>query len=78
MKPLTATSSFPPVTDLVAYDISCTNVPNVPTASNPTGVKQKRQNIVTGVPTPTRRTVFQPPVKLLSPPQAELAYIGVV
>jgi hypothetical protein len=43
------TSSIPPVTDLVAYDIACTNVPNVvPTASNPTSVKQKRQTIVTG------------------------------
>ncbi|KAH8598584.1 hypothetical protein B0O99DRAFT_615448 [Bisporella sp. PMI_857] len=42
-------SALPPVTNLVAYDITCPNVPSVvPTESNPTGVKQKRQNIVTG------------------------------
>ncbi|PMD53811.1 uncharacterized protein K444DRAFT_699337 [Hyaloscypha bicolor E] len=42
-------SAIPPAIDLVAYDIDCSNVPTVvPTASNPTGVNQKRQNIVSG------------------------------
>jgi hypothetical protein len=42
-------SSLSPSTNLVAYGTGCTNVPSiVPTAKNPTGVKQKRQNVVSG------------------------------
>ncbi|KIM95760.1 hypothetical protein OIDMADRAFT_33843 [Oidiodendron maius Zn] len=42
-------SSIPPITDLVAYDIGCTNVPSIiPTASNPTGVQQPTDNVGTG------------------------------